>query len=148
MFEIEKLLSKEFFPVELPPCFTTEEMVAKLKKVIKSVPSSAKWPAVAFCYYGYKSKNSRRKFSIPNVCQYIAACKLIEDNAETIYKCFDNNISLTAPINTKIERVPYSRQIHSFNQRKKFLDDFGALYLNIPLPTPSPVRREEITIPL
>jgi hypothetical protein len=101
MFDPCRLLSYEFFPVELPPCFQSVSLANKYQQFIATA-SSITTPSIPLTYSGYKSETSRRKFAIPNPCQYSRAVSIIAANEVELQKVFSSSAySLTAPIDRK-----------------------------------------------
>lgn len=143
MFILKNLVSNEFFPKELPPCFSSCQIrerisdeklnelgEADFKNVIKSTP---------ILFSGYKSESSRRRFAIPNMIGYIKLAKLISDNSERIFSILEksNKASLTAPTKKAPDSSePYKKAVNSFREseteiEKLYYGNRFELYLDI-----------------
>ena len=143
MFIFKNLVSNEFFPKELPPCFSTSQIGDKLSdeklnelgkadfdKIKKSTP---------ILFSGYKSESSRRRFAVPNIIGYIKLAKLISDNSERIFNILEKSktASLTAPIKEYPDSSePYRKAVNSFREsemeiEKLYYGNRYELYLDI-----------------
>nr|WP_320146517.1 RNA-directed DNA polymerase [uncultured Anaeromusa sp.] len=99
MFYFENLLRNEYFPAELPPCFSSETFADKHQIIQGYVNLRTFKPAEPLTFSGYKNINSRRKFAIPNPCQYAKAADVIVCNAATIFQIYnESKVSLTVPL--------------------------------------------------
>ena len=128
MFDPCRLLSYEFFPVELPPCFQSVSLANKYQQFIANA-SSITTPSIPLTYSGYKSETSRRKFAIPNPCQYSRAVSIIAANEVELQKVFSSSAySLTAPIDRKpLAEQPYAKRSNSIADTKREIE---CLYQN------------------
>ena len=143
MLILKNLVSNEFFPKELPPCFSTNQIRDKISdekmnelgkadfdKIKKSTP---------ILFSGYKSESSRRRFAVPNIIGYIKLAKLISDNSEKIFSILEksNKASLTAPIQKSPNLdEPYHKAVKSFREsemeiEKLYYGNRYELYLDI-----------------
>lgn len=123
MFDPCKLLSYEYFPVELPPCFQSISLANKYPKFIKTA-SCITVSSIPLTYSGYKSETSRRKFAIPNPCQYSRVVALIVENEAELQKVFSSSVySLTAPVDRKpLARQPYAKRSNSIADTKQEIE--------------------------
>lgn len=101
MFKFENLLRNEYFPSELPPCFTTKSLTdnyANIKRIISEIHYTGASEATIFS--GYKNANARRRFAIPNPYHYSKAIEVIVNNSESIFNIYSKSkSSLTCPLN-------------------------------------------------
>lgn len=124
MFNLENLLGNEYFPKELPPCFTTK-MLGENKNLIKGlVESSNTKCSIPYTYSGFKNENSRRKFAIPNPYHYTkAAICLVENNKEISAILDSSKMSLSKPIKGEVmDGMPYAKQTYSFLDTRKEIE--------------------------
>lgn len=124
MFNLENLLGNEYFPKELPPCFTTK-MLGENKELIKGcVESNNIKCSIPYTYSGFKNENSRRKFAIPNPYHYAkAAICLVENNKEISAILDSSKMSLSKPIKGEImDGMPYAKQTYSFLDTRKEIE--------------------------
>ena len=123
MFDPCKLLSYEYFPVELPPCFQSISLANEYPQFIKTASCIAV-SSIPLTYSGYKSETSRRKFAIPNPCQYSRAVALIVENEAELQKVFSSSVySLTAPIDRKpLAKQPYAKRSNSIADTKQEIE--------------------------
>ena len=82
MLKIENLLLNEYFPAELPRCFSTKQVFGKIDRIkgwTTSTTSAASNPLV---YSGFKNEFARRKFAVPNFYHYYKAAECIAELRE------------------------------------------------------------------
>lgn len=114
----ENLLRNEFFPSELPPCFSTSDLADNAEFIITNAKSFGRNYSIPLKYSGFKSESSRRKFAIPNPYHYCKAVDLIVENCEDLELVFaKSKYSLTAPLKGK----PPTRQ--AYLKRSKSIFD-------------------------
>ena len=71
MLTLQNLILYEYFPAELPGCFTTEKTIRHLS-CIKGRAMALKYrSSIALHYSGFKSESARRKFAVPNFYNYL-----------------------------------------------------------------------------
>ena len=98
MLNSKDLLMNEYFPSELPPCFSTISLAENQEKVFEALSNVGRNYSIPLKYSGYKSETSRRKFAIPNPYHYCKAVKLLVDNKDDLKSIFlASAYSLTAP---------------------------------------------------
>lgn len=124
MFELERLLKNEYFPLELPPCFNSLNISKHSKKVSGWANSSKIKSSIPCTFSGFKNINARRKFSIPNPYHYVKAIECIVNNSSDIFKILNkSNISLSTPIEGKInDDQPYCRKTASISETRKEIE--------------------------
>lgn len=99
MFCFENLLRNEYFPTELPPCFSSETFADNYVKIQDYVKDKELAPSDPLTFSGYKNTNSRRKFAIPNPYHYAKAVYVIVNNSENIFSIYNgSDASLTVPL--------------------------------------------------
>ncbi len=130
MFIYENLLRNEYFPSELPPCFNTESLAdnfEEIKKILLDVHFNIS--SVPLTFSGYKNKNARRKFAIPNPYHYYKAVEAIVNNSEEIFNIFDKSkSSLTRPMKSNPKKnESYHRLSNSIAESKQIIEQ---LYQN------------------
>lgn len=102
MFYFENLLRNEYFPTELPPCFTSENFADNYCEIRNYVQNKNLSPSDPLIFSGYKNTNSRRKFAIPNPYHYAKAVDVIVNNSTCIFSIYNaSNASLTVPLDKK-----------------------------------------------
>lgn len=129
MFKLQKLLKYEYFPSELPPCFTTN-MLADEGNIVKGwVNSSSQKYSRPCIFSGFKNVNSRRKFAIPNPYHYVKAVDCIVKNKKDIENiCNKSLFSLSSPLKGKIrEGSPYNKRSYNVLDTRKEIEN---LYQN------------------
>ncbi|MBP3857012.1 MAG: RNA-directed DNA polymerase [Ruminiclostridium sp.] len=142
MFALTNLVRNEFFPKELPPCFTTSKVtdllsLEELETLGKTDYNEKESSSITFS--GYKAETARRKFSVPNYIYYIKLAKLLTDNSEKIFYIFEkaNHVSLTAPIKkTPDDLSPYIKIAQTFHDsgveiEKLYYENLYELHLDI-----------------
>lgn len=124
MFNLKSLLGNEYFPRELPPCFTTKILGEKHDQIRGCAGSDKLDPSIPYTYSGFKNENARRKFAIPNPYHYTKAAMCLVENKEEIKKILESSkISLSKPIDGKvINGMPYARQTQSFPETRKEIE--------------------------
>lgn len=124
MFNLENLLKNEYFPLELPQCFSTLNISKHSKKISGWVNSSNIKNSIPLSFSGFKNINARRKFSIPNPYHYVKAIECIVNNSNEIFKILNkSNISLSAPIDGKIDdNQPYCKKTYSVSETRKEIE--------------------------
>ena len=97
LLDAKKLLKYEYFPEELPECFTSKGL-ADYYGVLKGQADSVSTASSPFLFSVYKGENSRRRMAIPNPLSYMRIVNCISDNCEQIKAEFDKStFSLTKP---------------------------------------------------
>lgn len=139
MFVFENLIRNDYFPSELPPCFTTEQFGDKFQEVqniIKRINYTT--TSVPVSFNGYKNENARRRFAIPNPYHYCKAADAIVENSKEIFKVFNiSKASLTKPLETKpTHNKSYLKPSNSISEsqvivEQLYLDNLYELRLDI-----------------
>lgn len=107
MFDLKRLLQYEFFPAELPPCFSSDDLAANAQHAIQATSMLSREYTIPLIYSGYKSETARRKFAVPNPYHYCKAVDCIVQQEPTLKPIFEKSpYSLTAPM----DRVPKASQ--------------------------------------
>lgn len=107
MFDLKRLLQYEFFPAELPPCFSSDDLAANAQHAIQATSMLSREYTIPLIYSGYKSETARRKFAVPNPYHYCKAVDCIVQQEPTLKPIFEKSpYSLTAPV----DRVPKASQ--------------------------------------
>lgn len=57
MFDLKRLLQCEFFPAELPPCFSSDDLAANAQYVIQASAMVTREYSVPLIYSGYLRPN-------------------------------------------------------------------------------------------
>lgn len=97
MLEPKKLLEYEYFPEELPECFTSRGLADKYD-ILKGQAESICTPSSPLFFTIYKGENARRRMAIPNPLNYMRIVKCICDNKEQFLELFNkSSLSLTKP---------------------------------------------------
>ena len=97
MLDAKKLLQYEYFPEELPECFTSKGL-ADNYSFLKGQAESICVPSSPFLFSIYKGQNSRRRMAIPNPLNYMRIVNCICDNREQLKNLFRGSVlSLTKP---------------------------------------------------
>ncbi len=97
MFDVKKLLQYEYFPEELPECFSSKGL-ATFYNELKGQADSLSTATSPLLFSIYKSENARRRMSIPNPMSYIRIVNRIVSNESELQTIFDKSqISLTKP---------------------------------------------------
>ncbi len=97
MLDAKKLLQYEYFPEELPECFTTKGL-ADHYNVLKGQAESIFTASSPFLFSIYKGKNARRRMAIPNPLNYMRIVNCINENQEQLKELYDKSkVSLTKP---------------------------------------------------
>lgn len=124
MFSYENLLRNEFFPAELPPCFSTTTLGDHAKDAITAAKSFTQNYSIPLKYSGYKTESSRRKFAIPNPYHYCRAVDVIVSNETPIASIFKKSkFSLTAPIEGKVKsHQAYAKKSKSIADTKEEIE--------------------------
>ena len=124
MFVVENLLRNELIPLELPPCFNTNDLADNYKEIIAHMKTFNHDYSIPVTFSGYKTESSRRKFSIPNPYHYCKLVDYIVENQKEINKIFsDSKYSLTAPTNNKPSKdEAYSKKVKNIGDTKKEIE--------------------------
>lgn len=124
MFDTKRLLQYEFFPAELPPCFTTNDLAAHANEIIQSTGAVERSYSIPLVYSGYKSQSSRRKFAVPNPYHYCKAVNFLVQHEAVFQPIFEKSpYSLTAPRNqTPKPNQPYARRSSSIADTRREIE--------------------------
>ncbi|MBE5852025.1 MAG: RNA-directed DNA polymerase [Lachnospiraceae bacterium] len=125
MLKIENLLLNEYFPAELPRCFSTKQVFGKIDRIkgwTTSATSAASNPLV---YSGFKNEFARRKFAVPNFYHYYKAAECIAENSEKILDITTKSKhSLTSPQRGNVDTsLPYNKKSYSRNQTRNYVEN-------------------------
>lgn len=128
-FKANNLIKNEYFPLELPPCFNTNDLSMDIETIIKWVNSDKKDMSVPYTFSGFKTEYSRRKFAVPNPYHYIKTVDIIVNNSKQIFEILDEStISLSKPIKgTPDNNKPYKKITNSVNDTRNQIE---SLYQN------------------
>ena len=124
MFTFENLIRNEYFPAELPPCFSTKIIADNYDKIDKWTSGFKRKQSIALTYSGFKNENSRRKFAIPNIYHYFKAVNCIVKNSEDIFGVINQSeISLSKPLDgIPANDQPYNKKTYSVTQTKQTIE--------------------------
>lgn len=139
LFIFENLLSNEYFPAELPPCFHTDSLADNASKIEEFIHNNeCKKTSVPLTFGGYKNCKARRKFGIPNPYHYCKTAMLIADKQEEFFNIFTNSkASISAPIKGKpIKTEAYKKKAKNIRDRQiiiesTYQDNMYEIYLDI-----------------
>lgn len=120
MFKLENLIRNEYFPVELPACFTTDMVVKNIKEIRGWVNSNNIPYSIPCKFSGFKNTNARRKFSIPNIYHYVKAVDCVIENNKDIFRVLDKSeVSLSKPIHGKAkDDQPYCKKTYNVSETR------------------------------
>lgn len=97
MLDAKKLLQYEYFPEELPECFSSKGL-ADNYNILKGQANSISTASSPLLFSVYKGQNSRRRMAIPNPLNYMRIVNCLIENRDEIKLLFDKStISLTKP---------------------------------------------------
>jgi hypothetical protein len=127
IFNLGNLLGREYFPAELPPCFTSVKF-SKLHSALCTQFISADPPAYGekhssspLVYFGFKTEKARRKFSIPNPYHYLLiANELVSKQNDLIIIFQKSDFSLTKPNIKSNDDKAFSRVSNSIKETRNF----------------------------
>lgn len=110
MLIFENLVRNEYFPAELPPCYSSKKLADEHLHFAKFIKNLNQRESVPLTFNGYKSEYSRRKFGIPNPYHYLKAIDTIVLNSKDIMCIFQSSeISLSCPT----KKIPKKDQAYS-----------------------------------
>lgn len=124
MFNRKMLLENEYFPAELPPCFSTSELAANEQKVIQAAKAFNRDCSIPLTFSGYKSETARRRFALPNPYHYCLAVDFIVDHEADIKSILQKSkYSLTAPIDRPSQKgQPYAKRTSTVSETKSEIE--------------------------
>ncbi|MCB2300276.1 RNA-directed DNA polymerase [Clostridium tagluense] len=124
MFKFENLIRNEYFPAELPPCFSTKVVFENYDKIKNWTSGVKRNQSIPLTYNGFKNENSRRKFAIPNIYHYFKAVNCIVENSTSILNVTNQSkMSLTKPLTgTPPDDQPYNKKTYSITMTKKIVE--------------------------
>ena len=98
MLILKNLILNEYFPSELPDCFSTKNVIPHLDIIKGKANASNIKSSFPFKFSGFKSESARRKFAVPNFYHYLKAADFVVDKQTEILNITDStNHSLTSP---------------------------------------------------
>lgn len=129
MFDLQRLLEYEFFPAELPPCFSSTTLATQAELAVQSVKKETVRYSIPLTYSGYKSETARRNFAVANPYHYCKAIDLIVQHEATLARIFaQSKYALTAPIeHPPIGAQPYAKRSSKISDTKREIE---SLYQN------------------
>lgn len=124
MFDLKRLLQCEFFPAELPPCFSSDDLAANAQYVIQASAMVTREYSVPLIYSGYKSEAARRKFAVPNPYHYCKAVDFIVQQQSSLKPIFQRSpYSLTAPMDQPPKATePYAKRSSTIAETKQAIE--------------------------
>ena len=113
MLDAKKLLQYEYFPEELPECFTSKGLAVNYNN-LKGQAGSISDPSSPYLFSIYKGENARRRMAIPNPLSYMRVVNCICDNKEQFAGLglfSKSSLSLTKPSDnqTNTQKRAYNR---------------------------------------
>jgi hypothetical protein len=103
MVAIKKLLTKGYFPKELPPQFSTASFAALVTDTSQRLPSeltNSRKVAKTCAHSLSRTGLSRRRLSIPNPVPHLSLCTQISNNWQDIrQRIWKSPFSITKPVN-------------------------------------------------
>ena len=113
MLDAKKLLQYEYFPEELPECFTSKGLAVNYNN-LKGQAGSISEPSSPYLFSIYKGENARRRMAIPNPLSYMRIVNCICDNKEQFAGLglfSKSSLSLTKPSDnqTNTQKRAYNR---------------------------------------
>ena len=113
MLDAKKLLQYEYFPEELPECFTSKGLAVNYNN-LKGQAGSISDPSSPYLFSIYKGENARRRMAIPNPLSYMRIVNCICDNKEQFAGLglfSKSSLSLTKPSDnqTNTQKRAYNR---------------------------------------
>lgn len=139
MLDPKKLISFEYFPVELPSCFTTKDVVKHYADMLGQINATNYGSSIPLFFTAYKNEHARRRMALPNLYHYFKIVELLCKNEATISSIYNgSNYSLTKPSNKQknTENRAFNRVSNSPNEtrainEKLFQDNTLCLKLDI-----------------
>ena len=103
MFDATRLIRYGYFPKELPPCFSTDDLADHTVEIIKALACCNPKYSIPLLYSGFKSEMARRTFAIPNPYHFCKTTDVIVRRENEIKPVLEKSrYSLRAPI----EKMP------------------------------------------
>ena len=114
----------EYFPGELPPCFTTAILAKHEHAAIEATKEFYRDSSIPLTFSGFKSEGARRRFALPNPYHYCKAVDFIVSHEEEIKKIYEKSqYSLTAPINKSPKNnEPYAKKTATIAETKREIE--------------------------
>ena len=124
MFDLKRLLQYEYFPAELPPCFSSNDLAANAQHAIQAASKLSRECSIPLIYSGYKSETARRKFAVPNPYHYCKVVNFIVQQEPTLKPIFEkSSYSLTAPVDRVPKAAqPYAKRSSSIAETKQEIE--------------------------
>ena len=139
MLDVKKMLANEYFPVELPECFTSGDIVKHyiaLKGQLSATNYSSSKP---WLFSVYKSEHARRRMAIPNIYHYFKVSELLCENYEElkdVYKLSKYSLTKPSTDQSNTEKRAYNRVSNNQNETRLkneslFMDNTICIKLDI-----------------
>ena len=124
MFKQKNLLKNEYFPGELPPCFTTAILADHAQTAIEATNLVKKNCSIPLTISGFKSEGARRRLALPNPYHYCKAIDYVVSHEDEIKSILQKSkYSLTAPINRNPkENEPYAKKTPTIADTKREIE--------------------------
>lgn len=124
MFVFDNLIRNEYFPAELPPCFSARIAADNYSKIKEWISGVNRKNSIALTFSGFKNVNSRRKFALPNIYHYFKAVNCIVQNSEMIFRTLDQSeMSLSKPLHgLPPSDKPYNKKTYSIAETKPYIE--------------------------
>lgn len=124
MLVINNLILNEYFPTELPQCFSTKKAIDQISTLKGRANASNQKSSVPLYYSGFKNETARRKFAIPNFYHYLKAADFIESKQADILSITDSTVhSLTSPRNKQpTEGYAFYKKSHTKRETKEIVE--------------------------
>lgn len=124
MLILENLLLNEYFPSELPDCFSTKCLLGQMSVLKEKANEYYKKSSIPLYYSGFKSETARRKFAIPNLYHYLKAADYIQSKQAEILSITDSTPhSLTSPRNRQPAKgYAFSKKSYTKKETKEIVE--------------------------
>ncbi|AVH65505.1 RNA-directed DNA polymerase [Nostoc sp. 'Peltigera membranacea cyanobiont' N6] len=135
----QDFIEKGFFPKELVPAFTTENLADNLDKINSNIQNPSKKSSKFLSYSFPKSKYSRRILGIPNPLHQVVLCNFISQEWQDIENfILSSPLCQQSPLSYKRRAVssypinlPAERAISSASHRYRLYTDISRFYSTI-----------------
>lgn len=138
---LNKFINKGYFPKEVIPPFSTQDLSNNLEQIIDKIDNFSEKTSRTYNFSIPKKTNFRRLLGIPNPLHQIKLSKLLSDNWNELKEFVDrSHISLSTPQigderaldrNKGLSDIPYERATNSIDARYMLRTDISRYYSTI-----------------
>lgn len=113
MLDEKKLIEYEYFPMELPNCFSTSDILKHYSEIKGQLNATNYNTSKPLLFSIYKNEKARRRMALPNLYHYMKSIQILCENESELERIYNlSKYSLTKPSKNQknTERRAFNRE--------------------------------------